>query len=124
MEDIQTKLLNIGNYGCLCFCYLYCIGINSEQLVLNYDRLVSRGIIGEDCFVKDGEAFLKYFGSNKQIVFTLTDNKEFDKYISCFKFKDKNHFVVTDKYDNIVYNPYFPSQCVKYGSIVSKRTLI
>lgn len=124
IQDLQTKLLSMGNFGCLCMCYLYMIDIDPEQLVINYDKLVDKGIIEKDCFVKDGDAFIKYFGSKKKIVFTSVDNKQYDKYIACFQLGEKTHFVVVDKDNNIIYNPYLTSICVRDGKIVGKRTLV
>lgn len=124
IEDIQTKLLRIGNYGCLCCCYLFMIDIDPEELVMNYDKLVDKGIIDKDCFVRDGDAFIHFFGSRNKVLFTSVDNKQYDKYIACFQLGEKTHFVVVDKNDNIIYNPYFKSICVSEGKIVGKRTLI
>lgn len=124
IKDLQQKLLMMGNYGCLCMCYLYMIDIDPEQLVLNYDKLVDKGIIGEDCFVRDGDAFIAFFGSRKKVLFTSVDNKQYDKYIACFQLGEKTHFVVVDKDDNIIYNPYLKSICVRDGAIKGKRTLV
>lgn len=124
IENLQTKLLQIGNFGCLCMCYLYMIGIDPEQLVLNYDKLVERGIIDEDCFVKDGDAFLAFFGSRKKVLKVSTDNTQYSKYIACYQVGTKSHFVVIDKNNNIIFNPYFDSVCVKQGKVVGKRVLV
>lgn len=125
IKDLQHKLLNMGNNGCLCMCYLYCIGIDPEQLVYHYDRLVERGIIDEDCWVNDGDAFLRYFGSNKTIKKNIAlDNQQYDVYIACYQKDKASHFVVVDKYNNILYNPYLNSVCVKDGTLISKRVLI
>ena len=125
IKDLQRKLLNMGNNGCLCMCYLYYIGIDPEQLVFHYDRLVERGIIGEDCWVNDGDAFLRYFGSNKTIKKNIAlDNQQYDVYIACYQKDKATHFVVVDRYNNILYNPYLNSVCVKDGTLISKRVLI
>ena len=124
IKDLQTKLLKMGNFGCLCMCYLYMIDINPEELVTNYDKLVAKGIIDEDCFVRDGDAFISFFGSRKKVLFTSVDNKQYDKYIACFQLGDKAHFVVVDKDDNIIYNPYLKSVCVRDGAIKGKRVLV
>ena len=124
IKDLQTKLLKMGNFGCLCMCYLYMIDIDPEELVTNYDKLVDKGIIDEDCFVRDGDAFIAFFGSRKKVLFTSVDNKQYDKYIACFQLGDKAHFVVVDKDDNIIYNPYLKSVCVRDGAIKGKRVLV
>lgn len=125
INDLQHKLLSMGNNGCLCMCYLYLIDIDPEQLVFHYDRLVERGIIGKDCWVNDGDAFLKYFGSNKIIKKDIAlDNQQYEKYIACYQKGSQSHFVVVDKHNNIIYNPYLDSICVKEGTLISKRVLI
>lgn len=124
IDDLQNKLLAMGNFGCLCMCYLFMIDIDPEELVVNYDKLVDKGIIDEDCFVRDGDAFIRFFGSKKKVVFTSIDNKQYDKYIACFQLGTKGHFVVVDKNDNIIYNPYKGSICVRDGKIVGKRVLV
>ena len=124
IKDLQTKLLKMGNFGCLCMCYLFMIDIDPEELVTNYDKLVDKGIIDEDCFVRDGDAFIRFFGSRKQVLFTSVDNKQYDMYIACFQLGEKTHFVVVDKDDNIIYNPYLKSICVRDGAIKGKRTLV
>lgn len=125
IKDLQRKLLNMGNNGCLCMCYLYYIGIDPEQLVFHYDRLVERGIINEDCWVNDGDAFLRYFGSHKKVKKNIAlDNQLYDGYIACYQKDKATHFVVVDRYNNILYNPYLNSVCVKDGTLISKRVLI
>lgn len=123
--NIQTKLKNIGDYGCLCFCYLYFIGVPPENLITHYEDLIDRNIIDEECFVKDGYAFCKYFlGKDVKIIFTSVDNKQYDKYISNFTYNGKNHFVVTDKDDNVLFNSLDFSVCVNKGKIAGKRSIV
>lgn len=125
MICIQTKLKNIGDYGCLCFCYLYMIGIPPESLIEHYEDLIQQGIIDNECFVKDGFAFCKYFlKRDVKIIFTSVDNKQYDKYISNFTYNGKNHFVVTDKDDKVLFNSLDHSICVEKGRISGKRTVI
>lgn len=125
MSSIQTKLKNIGDYGCLCFCYLYMIGIPLESLIEHYEELIKQGIIDNECFVKDAFAFCKYFlKKDVKIIFTSVDNKQYDKYISNFTYNGKNHFVVTDKDDKVIFNSLDHSVCVEKGRISGKRTVL
>lgn len=124
IKDLQQKLLNMGSNGCLCMCYLYYIDIDPEQLVFHYDRLVERGIIDEYCWVNDGDAFIRYFGSNKTVKKNIAlDNNLYDRYIACYGKGNATHFVVVDKNNNIIYNPYLNSVCVKEGKLISKRVI-
>ena len=123
--NIQSKLKNIGDYGCLCFCYLYMIGVPPENLITSYEDLIAKNIIDNECFVKDGYSFCRYFtGKTPEIIFTSVDNKQYDKYISNFTYNGKNHFVVTDRDDNVLFNSLDHSVCVAKGKILSKRTVI
>jgi len=123
--QLQTKLKNIGDYGCLCFCYLYVMGIPLEKLIEHYEDLIQQGIIDNECFVKDGFAFCKYFlKKDVKIIFTSVDNKQYDKYISNFTYNGKNHFVVTDKDDKVLFNSLDHSVCVEKGKISGKRVVI
>ncbi len=122
---VQTKLKNIGDYGCLCFCYLYAIGVQPEELLKHYEDLIQQNIIDEECFVKDGYAFCKYFlNKDVKIIFTSVDNKQYDKYISNFTYNGKNHFVVTDRDDNVLFNSLEHSVCVEKGRISGKRVVL
>ena len=124
IENLQNKLLAMGNSGCLCMCYLFMIDIDPEELVINYDRLVNKGIIDEDCFVRDGDEFLKFFGSKKKVERVDVSNKQYDRYIACYQVGTKTHFVVVDKDDNVIYNPYKGSTILANGTVVGKRVLI
>lgn len=124
IEHVQTKMLNIGNYGCLCFCYLYMLGIDPEQFLFHYADLVEKKIIEKDCYVNDGNAFLKYFGSDKKVKFVSSSDKMYDRYIARFNYLAEGHFVVVDKNDRVIYNSLEDSICVNRGRLVEKRTLV
>ena len=66
MKDIQKICELAGKYGCLVFSYLYCIGIDGVEAIKNYEKLVTKNIIGEDFFVKDGNKLLQQFGSSRR----------------------------------------------------------
>ncbi len=123
IEDLQTKLLYMGHSGCLCLCYLYCIDVDPETLVYKYDELVRNKIITEDCYVLDGNKFLKAFSSSKKVLRVPLDDKNYDLYIARFKYNSIAHFSVVDKFNKVVYNPFYESTAVKYGDIVEKRAL-
>ena len=124
IKDLQTKLLNMGHSGCLAFCYLYMIGIDPEELVFKYDELVENKIMTEDCYILDGDKFIKMFGSNKKVKRVDLNDTSFNLYIAYYKFQSIGHFVVVDKNNNIVFNSFYDSAADKYGSMVEKRTLV
>jgi len=124
IKDLQTKLLNMGHSGCLALCYLYCIGVDPEELVFKYDELVEKKIMTEDCYILDGDKFIKMFGSDKKVKRVDINDTSADLYIAYYKFNNIGHFVVVDKDNNVVYNSFYESVSVKYGNMVEKRTLV
>ena len=124
IKDLQTKLLSMGHSGCLALCYLYMIGIDPEELVYKYDELVENKIMTEDCYILDGDKFIKMFGSNKKVKRVDLNDTSCNLYIAYYKFQNIGHFVVVDKNNNIVFNSFYDSVSVKYGNMVEKRTLV
>lgn len=124
IRDLQNKLLSIGLSGCLALCYLYMIGIDPEELVFKYDELVENKIMTEDCYILDGDKFIKMFGSNKKVKRVALNDANYDLYIAYYKFQSIGHFVVVDKDNNVVYNSFYESEAVKYGNMVEKRILV
>ena len=112
---IQDVYLSIGNYGCLIFCYLKEAGIKTD-IVKHFNDLVSLEIIDSDCFIKDANRLLKYFGSDKRVVRGFNPNGN-----TIVKFRTANskegHFVVINKNREIVFNSLENSNCVKNGFI-------
>lgn len=117
----QTKALNIGQSGCLAMCDLYLTGLSGEEagnaLWNNYDDLVSKKIIGEDCFLLDHQKFLKYFGCDKEYVRTrnFDDIPEGQLYIANYVKGKYNHFVVKQN-GAVVFNSIEHSACVDAGN--------
>lgn len=124
IKDLQTKLLSMGHSGCLALCYLYMIDIDPEEFVFKYDELVENKIMTEDCYILDGDKFIKMFGSNKKVKRVALNDTNYDLYIAYYKFQSIGHFVVVDKNNNIIYNPFYGSVAVKYGNIMEKRVLV
>ena len=124
IKDLQTKLLSMGHSGCLALCYLYMIDIDPEELVFKYDELVDNKIMTEDCYILDGDKFIKMFGSNKKVKRVALNDTNYDLYIAYYNFQSIGHFVVVDKDNNVVYNSFYESVAVKYGNMVEKRVLV
>ena len=112
---IQDVYLSIGNYGCLIFCYLKEAGIKTD-IVKHFNELVELDIIDEECFIKDANRLLKYFGSDKRVVRGFNPNGN-----TIVKFRTstskEGHFVVINKNREIVFNSLENSNCVKNGFI-------
>lgn len=110
---VQDEYLEIGAYGCLLLCYLKEIGI--EQIdIKDFEELKRLNIIGDDCFINDGNALLRYYKSNKRI------HRGFNKdgnTIVAFRHNYNGHFVVLNKDRDIIFNSLEKSVCVNKGSL-------
>lgn len=112
--NIQSICLSAGNYGCLCFCYLYLLGIDGIELIKNFNRLVSLKIIRNDCYVLDSQKFINFF-SGKNYKFLRTDTEPKNKpYVANYTFNGKNHFVCCLN-GEIVFNALDYSICASKG---------
>ena len=111
--EIQTICKNLGESGCLAFCDLFLIGIDEIELIKNFNRLVSRGILGKDCYVIDHNALINFFGCHGN--YAKSDKIPKDKYyIANYEYMGKNHFVV-ELNGTIIYNSLDYSKCVSFG---------
>ena len=112
---IQDIYISIGNYGCLLFCYLKEANIDVD-IAKYFNKLVELDIIDKDCFVKDANRLLKYFGSDKRVVRGFNSNgNTIVKFVTLTS--KEGHFVIIDKNKKIVYNTLENSNCVKNGFI-------
>ena len=67
MQKIQDIYKTLGDYGCLLLCYLQEASIDVD-IAKYFNKLVELDIIDEECFIKDANRLLKYFGSDKRVV--------------------------------------------------------
>ena len=112
---IQDVYSSIGNYGCLLLCYLHEANIKVD-ITRYFNELVEFDIIDEDCYVKDANRLLKYFGSELRVTRGFNPNGN-----TIVKFRtaasNEGHFVVVNKNREIVFNSLENSNCVKNGFI-------
>ena len=111
---IQDVYLSIGNYGCLLLCYLKEANIKVD-ITKYFNELLEFDIIDEDCFVKDANRLLKYFGSDKRVVRGINEN---GNTIVPYKYRNAEHFVVVNERKEIVFNSLENSTCVRLGEPV------
>ena len=108
---IQDIYKTLGDYGCLLLCYLKEANIKVD-VTKYFNELVEFGIIDEDCFVKDANRLLKYFGSDKRVARGVNPN---GNTIIPYKYLSAEHFVIIDKNKKVVYNTLENSTCVRLG---------
>lgn len=115
MMRIQDIYKSLGDYGCLLLCYLKEANIKTD-ITKYFNELVEFDIIDEDCYIKDANRLLRYFGSDKRVARGVNPNGN-----TIVKFRTstskEGHFVIMDKYKKIVYNTLENSNCVKNGFI-------
>lgn len=111
MKKIQDIHEALGKWGCLIFCYLFEAEIKID-IAKYFNRLVELDIIDNDCYINDGNRLLKYFGSGKRIVRGVN---EVGNTIVPYRYSDKEHFVVVNNRQEIVFNSLENSTCVRLG---------
>ena len=111
MKKIQDIYKTLGDYGCLLLCYLHEANID-VNIAKYFETLVESDIIDEECFIKDGNRLLKYFGSDKRIARGINEN---GNTIVPYRYLGNEHFVIVDENKNIVFNSLKNSQCVRLG---------
>ena len=120
MKKIQDIYKTLGDYGCLLLCYLHEANID-VNITKYFSELVELDIIDEECFIKDGNRLLKYFGSELRVKRGFNPNGN-----TIVKFRTANskegHFVVINKNREIVFNSLENSNCVKNGFIDETST--
>lgn len=133
IAGIQTVAQNIGDYGCLAFCYALAAkiltddeNINSLQLLKDVAAGVKMDIIDCDCFVKDAESYL-YFLTNKHFKvdrLDLPDNDYSKLKLAAVRF-DYNGFShwVLIKDGKIAFDSLTSSNCVKHGKPTTARLI-
>ena len=114
MMKVQDIYKTLGDYGCLLLCYLHEANID-VNIAKYFNELVELDIIDNDCFVKDANRLLKYFGSDKRVVRGINEN---GNTIVPYKYLGNEHFVIVDENKNIVFNSLKNSQCVRLGEPV------
>lgn len=114
---IQDIYLSLGNYGCLLLSYLHEANINVD-IAKYFDELVELDIIDNECYVKDADRLLKFFGSDKRVARGI--NYE-GNIIVPYKYLNNEHFVIVDENKNIVFNSLKNSQCVRLGEILWEK---
>lgn len=102
-KNFQKRLLDIASGLCLFDCYLTLGGVESfEDKLFYFMKALSRGVLGEDGYVKDADKLYRsVLGQEKTVTKTYTYVGT-DNVIACW---DHYHFTVVDKYENMVYDP-------------------
>lgn len=104
-QEIAT---NIGKSGCLALCYIRLaqIKLNSEYrsplaiLADNYNSLLNKGIIDEDCYINNAENFIRHIFNIDTRISKETENPKNGSVIAY----NGKHFVIVDENDEIVWN--------------------
>ena len=133
----QTRAEVIGKYGCLAFCYIYCMGIDPSNYP-EYLKIVSDAIdegvnisgIAPDCTVENADKFIKWLSGREVRVShkVVASIKNIDKptpvrfYYIDGEAKRHNHFVVVEA-GQVVFDPIVDSRSVAIGHPDSARVI-
>ena len=124
----DDKLKAIAKYGCLAMCYLYCIGIVSEDTIMTMQSLktaMEKGLLDTECTVLDATKFMEFFAHKKYIVskknITSIANIK-DKTPVRYEYNGSGHWVVVEN-GKIVFNSLANSICVAKGKPTSARVI-
>ena len=119
--NIQEIFGRIGAEGCYFLCLGKAAGVLDNEVLFYYETFIQKGFLEQDCFVNDPVAILRYLGVPVTTVEkskTLKDGK-----IICARYKYMNHrhFVLVDRYGNIIFDPLGESNTVKKGQVEDYR---
>lgn len=112
--EVQDIHYSLGKWGCLIFCYLWEANVDVD-ITKHFNRLVELGIIDSECFVRDGNRLLKYFGSEKRVAPGVNNR---GNTIVPYRLGRDQHFVVVNNRGEIVFSGLGNSQCVRLGEPV------
>ena len=112
MEQKISKI--IGESGCYFLCLLkFC---NEEDNAIKwYKRSLALGYIEEDCYIKEPTKILQLLTGKEYQVVKQSSPFEADLIVTRFVKNKTNHFVITDVYASVKYDPLVDSVTVKEG---------
>lgn len=123
----QTKALTVGKYGCLAMCYLYCLGIECDDL--QYVRYLydaqKMGLLDGEFTVLDADRYLSSFSGkdykvDKKVCIGI---KNIIKPTPVrYDYDGAYHWVVVEN-GEIVFNPLLNSICVNKGRPSTMRVI-
>lgn len=123
----QSRALAIGKYSCLAMCYLYCIGIDGDEM--DYIKCISdaidNGYLDSECTVLDANKFLfafsgRKFEVEKKVCASINNIK--DPTPVRYTYQGNSHWVVVEN-GEIVFNSLLNSVCVSKGRPDTMRVI-
>ena len=122
MKQYQDKLKELANNCCLAMCYIWAFepDVSYAKMVKYIGVALDKGYISESGFVNDADKLIfMVSGKRTQVLYSSINNGK--TCVANFKYGAKNHWVVVDGSDNVIYNPLEYSMCVENGFIVEYR---
>lgn len=125
----QTRAVQIGRYGCLAMCYLYCSGIKPDNA--HYFKLISDamdvGLLDDECTVLNAEKFIFYASGRRcKVKKDVCNKSNFQNYLKPFPIKygfgTSGHWVVC-RGGEIIFNPLEKSVSVNQGEPCQVRVI-
>lgn len=118
---IQKKMLNLGNNGCLLFCYLYLSNIETMTAYYLLEPFIQAGVVDSECTVLNPEKLYSMFGIKASVI--ISNENPGKTCIARFNNGKFSHFVVVDKNNNVIFDPLGDSNTVRTGTIKDYRVV-
>lgn len=127
LYDTIKKLNSIHDYGCYFLDLLFVVKRREPEMseILDYyDVFIQNDWMEEDCYIKNPCAILEYFTGKK---FKIKKDSVFDKqatYIIGYYYNpvtNLNHFVVINRFNEVLWDSIENSKTVRDGFITSYR---
>lgn len=124
---LDKKVEKIYKYGCYFLDLLFISKYQEptfEEIINYYDTFITKGYMDEECYVRDPCAILTYLTGKK---YSVKKGLAFDSsaahVIGCYYHPMTNlhHFVVMNKYNEVLWDSIENSYTVKKGFIESYR---
>ena len=113
--NIQSIAKTLGKNGCLLFCDLMLMGKDPALALKDYNDYVEQGIIFPDCWVKDHNKLLAFYGYKGRYIRVSTRPQK-GLYIACYKNGTVTHFVLVNAdLNHSIYDPLGKSNSVIKG---------
>lgn len=125
MANTQLNFISLAKGSCLALCYSKWLYPNKkdEDHMMNVCKGVKAGFIELDGFVKDPAGYLSLIDEkHRKFNITKVNGVPDKEYPTLYRYKGYEHFVLSDK-DEVTYDPYGESICVKFGAAVNYRKI-
>ena len=88
-KGIESVYKEIGSEGCYFFCLLHICGVSENFILRWYDKLIEKGLMTTDCYIKDAPGIIKAI-TGETVKFSKTETRPEDK---------ENRYIINEWYN-------------------------